>query len=77
MAIEGGENFLKNESLIIAMEVWAKDNNGEISMEAVEKLRDLGYRSYFINQEGDITEAEGNLIENFNLNNFDKFVFKK
>ncbi|HOW13085.1 MAG TPA: FkbM family methyltransferase [Candidatus Pacearchaeota archaeon] len=77
IAIEGGEKILKNESPIIAMEVWSKDNNGEISMEAVEKLRDLGYKSYSINSSGDLIKVDGNLIENFELNSFSNFIFKK
>lgn len=77
MAIEGGEDFLKNESPIIAMEVLAKDNNGEISMEAVEKLRSLGYKSYSINSNGTLIRADGNLIESFELNSFSNFIFKK
>jgi FkbM family methyltransferase len=71
IAIEGGEDFLKNESPIIAMEVLLKDNNGEISMEAVEKLRSLGYKSYFINRDGNLKEIQGE------LNSFDNFIFKK
>ncbi len=70
MAIEGGENFLKNESPIIAMEVWSKEAKGEISMEAVEKLRNLGYKSYFINLDGSLKEIQGELTG-------DNYIFKK
>ncbi len=42
MAIDGRRNFLKNESPIIAMKIWSQKDNGEIPMEAVEKLKDCG-----------------------------------
>jgi hypothetical protein len=74
---EKRENFLKNESPIIVMEVLSKDNNGEISMEAVEKLRSLGYKLYFINSNGNLIKLDGNLIESFESNSFDNFIFKK
>ncbi len=77
MAIEGGEKFLKSESPIIAIEVWSKEEKGEISMEAVEKLKDLGYRSYFIKLDGTIEEIKESLIENLNFRSFDNFIFKK
>lgn len=75
MAIEGGEVFLKNESPIIAMEIWSQKNSGEISMEAVEKLKDYGYKSYFINRDGTLKEVEGEKIITFDV--FDNFIFKK
>ncbi len=59
------------------MEVWSKDNNREISMEAVEKLRSLGYRSYSINKDGEIEEVCDNLLKIITLNLFDNFILKK
>jgi FkbM family methyltransferase len=77
MAIEGGKDFLKNESPIIAMEIWSQKNNGEISTEAVEKLKDYGYKSYFINRDGTLKEVEGNLPKIITFDLFDNFIFKK
>jgi len=70
MAIEGGENFLRNESPIIAMEVWSLKEGGKISMKAVEKLRDLEYKSYFIDLGGNLKEVQGDLVG-------DNYIFKK
>ncbi len=79
LVIEGGREFFKNNSPIIAMEVWSQEEGGRISMQAVEKLRNLGYKSYFINFGGELEEAGGDLAEMASKNNLpaDNFVFKK
>ncbi|MEM5785481.1 MAG: FkbM family methyltransferase [Candidatus Aenigmatarchaeota archaeon] len=79
LVIEGGLNFFKKNSPIITMEVWSKDNNGEISMKAVELLRSIGYQSYYIDISGEIHKINGDLSEFVmkNENISDNFVFKK
>jgi len=77
--INGGINFLRQNSPLIAMEVWSKKERGEISMVAVEKLRNLGYKSYFIDLNGELHETKGDLSKKVmeeNLTN-DNFVFLK
>ncbi|MGC9031684.1 MAG: FkbM family methyltransferase [Minisyncoccia bacterium] len=79
LVIEGGLNFFKNYSPIITLEAWSPEEGGEISMRAVQKLRDLGYKSYFINQDGELEFVEGDLsliVKKQNLYD-DNFVFKK
>lgn len=77
--IEGGKEFLKNNSPIISMEVWDKNNGGEISMKAVEKLRELGYQTYFINLAGDLEKINGDLSEKVFQDNLpnDNYIFLK
>jgi FkbM family methyltransferase len=79
LVIEGGYEFFKNNSPIIAMEVWSSKEGGEISMKAVEKLRELGYKSYLINENGNLELVNGNLsliVDQENLYD-DNFIFKK
>jgi FkbM family methyltransferase len=73
--LRGGEKFLKNSSPVISLEVWGKDNNGELSMQAVNFLRNLGYKSYYIRENGEIEEKQGNLFAI--TKGFDNFIFKK
>lgn len=79
MVIEGGLDFFKNSSPIVTIEVWSKNANGEISMEAVNLLRRLGYQSYYIDIEGDIHKIEGDLSQfvKERKKSLDNFVFKK
>jgi FkbM family methyltransferase len=79
LVIEGGYEFFKNNSPIIAMEVWCSKEGGGISTEAVEKLRELGYKSHLINKDGDLESVNGDLsliVDQENLYN-DNFIFKK
>ncbi len=79
LVIKGGYEFFKNNSPIIAMEVWCSKEGGEISMEALEKLRELGYKSHLINKDGDLELLNGDLsliVDQENLYN-DNFIFKK
>lgn len=76
LVIEGVRSFLKRKNPLIAMEVWPKNKGGEISMKAVNKLRELGFGSYFINRKGELKYVEGDLsklVSNYALN----FIFKK
>jgi FkbM family methyltransferase len=79
LIIDGGYQFFKNNSPIITIEVLPSNKGGEISMEAVEKLRRLGYKSYFINNDGDINLVKGDLSQIVDKENLfsDNFVFKK
>jgi FkbM family methyltransferase len=63
LVIEGGINFFKNNSPIISMEVWSKNGNGEISMQAVNLLRNLGYQSFYIDFDGNLHKIDGYLSE--------------
>jgi len=63
LVIEGGINFFKNNSPIISMEVWSKNDNGETSMQAVNLLRNLGYQSFYIDFDGNLHKIDGDLSE--------------
>ena len=77
LVIEGGEEFFKNNSPTIAMEVWPKNGGGEISMRAVNKLKELGYQSYIIEKDGGLKKNTGDLSK-ISLNHCsENFVFKK
>ncbi|GIW65418.1 MAG: hypothetical protein KatS3mg093_397 [Candidatus Parcubacteria bacterium] len=73
--LQGGENFLRNYSPIISLEIWGKDNNGELSMKAVNFLRNLNYKSYYVNENGELEERNGDL--SLGIIGFDNFIFKK
>jgi len=78
LVIKGGYDFFKDNSPIITMEVWSKDNGGEISMEAVSILEKLGYHPYFINNNGDLEHTPFILEENFkNEIKIENYVFIK
>ncbi|MDP2676329.1 MAG: FkbM family methyltransferase, partial [bacterium] len=77
--IAGGDRFLRKHAPTISLEVWPTHSGGEISMNAVEKVRDLGYQAYRVNDAGDLILADGDLaqdVENRRLN-FDNYVFMK
>jgi len=79
LVINGGLEFFKNNSPIISLEVWSSKEGGEISMKAVEKLRDLGYQSYLINKNGELEKVTGDLsiiVDKQGLGG-DNFIFKK
>jgi len=77
--IGGGKEFFKNNSPVISIEVWPKGKGGEISMKAVEKLRNLGYQSYFLNLAGDLEKIDGDLSEKVDSDDLtnDNFIFLK
>ncbi len=78
LVLEGGKEFFKNNSPVIAMEVWGDYfNNGKNKnhKSAVKFLKDLGYKCYKINDDGEL-----NLINEpdyQNLETYGNFVFKK
>lgn len=74
--LEGGEDIVKNSNMIISLEVCRFDNGGDASMQAVEKLRSFGYKSYAITDEGDLQMVEGDLSRVLDTA-FDNFIFKK
>lgn len=76
LVIEGGIEFFKNNNPIIVMEVWSKEEGYEISMKAVEKLKNLGYKPYFINLDGELEKIEGDLISKIK-ESAENFVFLK
>lgn len=79
IVINGGLEFFKNNSPIISLEVWPPKEGGEISMKAVEKLRNLGYQSYLINKNGELEKVTGDLsivVDKQGLEE-DNFIFKK
>lgn len=80
LVIEGGKIFLKNYSPLIAMEVWVRGGNLESFHEkAVQLLKELGYKSFFLTQEGDLKRVVGNLHEEVEKKDFsrDNFIFLK
>lgn len=78
LVIEGGSNFLKNFSPAISMEVWSKERGGKISQKAIEKLRSLGYNSYFIKEDGEIEISFGDLTSKIlPPQEIDNFIFLK
>lgn len=77
LVIDGANSFLTSNSPIIAMEIWGKDNGGEISKKAVKKLRDLGYTSYGLDKDGEIYEVSEDITNLAPKNGGDNFIFKK
>ena len=73
--LTGATKFLNENSPIISLEVWSKTNNGELSMKAVNFLRNLGYKSYFIKDDGELEYMDGDLT--VKINNLDNFIFMK
>lgn len=73
--LRGGKEFFVNNSPIIVMEIRDKKMDGEVSMRAVNLLRNWGYKSYFINENGELTRKDGDLSIITNV--FDNFVFMK
>lgn len=76
MIIEGARQFLKNNSPIITMEVWSGENGKNISMRSVEMLRNLGFQSYYIDSQGELQKARGDLSKLPRLYG-DNFIFLK
>ena len=79
LAIKGSKKFLKENSPIIIIEVWGKEYRGEISMEAIRILRELGYQPHFIHSNGDLIRVESALSLNTFLRKIqiDNLVFTK
>ena len=74
--LEGGEDVFRNNNILISLEVCRFDNGGDASMQAVEKLRSFGYKSYAITHDGELELVEGDLSRILDTA-FDNFIFKK
>ncbi len=74
--LEGGEDIFRNNNILISLEVCRFDNGGDTSMQAVEKLRSFGYKSYAITKDGEFELVEGDLSHKLTMA-FDNFIFKK
>lgn len=75
--IDGGRGFFSSHSPTISLEVWSADNNGTVSMQAVEKLRALGYASLHIHDDGTASEVTGDLSMLAPAHGADNFIFRK
>jgi FkbM family methyltransferase len=77
--IEGGIKTLKETDPIIAMEVWRKSPDNNSHLKAIEILYGLDYKSYKINNEGELEFIE-KIDPNRDIlgkNMSDNFVFLK
>lgn len=78
--IEGGAKALTEGNPTIAMEVWKRVSGDNTShLKAIEILYDLGYKSYKINNEGELEfiekiDPERDILEG---DKNDNFIFKK
>jgi FkbM family methyltransferase len=77
--IEGGVATLKQNNPIIAMEVWGNSFDNRSHLKAIDTLSNLGYKSYKINDEGELEFIEKidparDILKN---DTFDNFIFKK
>lgn len=77
--VEGGINTLKEGSPTIAMEVWRKPMDNTSHLKAIEILYNLGYKSYKIDNEGELefiekTDLERDILKEDPLDNF---IFRK
>ena len=77
--IKGGINIFERSRPIVIMEVWSGDKQ-PISMKAVEKLRNAGYREVCrINEDGDLERitTDDFFVPPFQNLRHDNFVFLK
>jgi len=77
--IEGGIKVLKKGKPIIAMEVWKNFLGNTSHLKAIEILYNLGYKSYKINNDGELEfiekiDPERDILEQ---DESDNFIFKK
>ena len=75
--IEGGTNFFSSYEPVIAMEIWGKENEWELSMRAAQRLRGMGYRSWRLDEEGNAQEVTSDLSALVSSHGGENFVFKK
>lgn len=75
--IEGGTKTLKKTNPVIAMEVF--NNNNKPHLKAIEILYSLGYKSYKINENGELIFIKRLFPEKeiSREDGFDNFIFKK
>jgi FkbM family methyltransferase len=77
--IEGGVATLKQNNPIIAMEVWGNSFDNRSHLKAIDTLYNLGYKSYKINDEGELEFLEkiDPARDILGLGAGDNFLFKK
>lgn len=75
--IRGGRDFFAANAPVIAMEVWGKGNEWELSMRAVDMLRNMGYQSYRLDTTGAIQKVDGDLSSLLAPRGGEDFIFKK
>jgi len=79
--IEGATDILTSHSPIISLEIWKSPMPNESHLKAVEILYSLGYKSYFIKENGELELKEKfsllKCLQKNNNENFDNFIFKK
>jgi len=75
--IEGAIETLKKTNPIITMEVWRPPLNNEGHLKAIKILKNLGYKSYSITDNGDLREKKTIEPEKDILSFDDNFVFIK
>ena len=74
LVIEGGKEFFKNNSPVIVMEVWGKEQK-IIHSHAVNRLCNMNYKIYKLDENGNISyESEINFDK---LKGYENFIFKK
>ena len=75
--IIGGTKFFSAHAPIIAMEIWGKENKWELSMNAAERLRSMGYQSFRLDSEGAMHLVSGDLSNTVSPRGGEDFIFKK
>ena len=75
--IKGGAKFFSSHAPIIAMEIWGKENKWELSMNAAERLRGMGYQSFRLTDQGDVQKIDGDLSAEVSPAGAENFIFKK
>lgn len=80
LVIKGGIKFFKNFSPIVAMEVASNNHYlANLYTEAIRLLKSLGYKSFYLNEEGELKRAEGDLTKLVEKSGYicDNFIFLK
>ena len=77
MIIKGGSHFFSSNSPVIAMEIWGKENDWELSMGAAERLVKMGYKTFRLDEEGELMDVKGDLSQLVFATGADNFIFKK
>jgi hypothetical protein len=72
LVLKGGLNLIKKFKPIIIMEFWPDDNH----LEAVEILFENNYNVYKIDENGNLTEVDKNILLTKNPNCERNYVFK-
>ncbi len=75
--LKGGVNFFSSHAPVIAMEIWGKDNDWNLSMSASERLWSMGYQSSRLDEEGNTHDATGDLSAIVPAQGTENFIFKK